>query len=315
MMATHLHIPVLLERCVELVAPALAAPGALVVDATLGLAGHAEALLEQFPTVELIGIDRDPRALVHASTRLEPYRDRTRLVHARYDEITEVVEREFPGRRPQAILFDLGVSSMQLDEADRGFSYRFDAPLDMRMNPDDGTTAADLVNSLSAFELQRLFERFGDEPYAGRYAQAIVSAREEKPLLHTSELVAVIDRATPGGHPRRGHNAKRVFQALRIAVNAELEILTDALEQALDLLDRGGRIVVMSYHSGEDRLVKHAIEKRTQSTAPLDMPVIPEADLPTYRWVVKGPETASESEIHVNPRSQSVRLRAAEKVR
>ena len=314
MMTTYPHTPVLLDRCVELLSPALQS-GGLVVDATLGMAGHAEALLERFTEISLLGIDRDCEALALAQSRLKGFGERARLVHARYDELGAVLDQHFPGESPRGILFDLGVSSLQLDEPERGFSYRFDAPLDMRMNAEDDTTAADLLADLSAFELQRMFERYGDEPYASRYAQAIVSARAESPIIRTGELVELIDRATPGGHPRRGHNAKRVFQALRIAVNEELAVLESALETALDRLEVGGRIVVMSYHSGEDRLVKHAIEPRTQSSAPIDLPVIPESDQPTYRWVVKGPEVASSTEQRDNPRSQSVRLRAAEKVK
>lgn len=314
-MTTYPHIPVLLERSVDLLAPALSEPGALVVDTTLGMGGHSEALLERFGSIRLIGIDRDREALAIAGSRLERFSDRISLVHARYDELGDVLDEHAAGEAPKGILFDLGVSSLQLDEAERGFRYIGDAPLDMRMNQNDPTTAADLVNTLSAFELQRMFERFGDEPLASRYAQAIVSARETAPLSRTSELVAVIDKATPGGHPRKGHNAKRVFQALRIAVNTELDVLERALDVALDRLAVGGRIVVLSYHSGEDRLAKHAIEPRTHSSAPLDLPIIPEADQPSFRWVVKGPEMAPADEQRDNPRSQSVRLRAAEKVK
>ncbi|MGA1783765.1 MAG: 16S rRNA (cytosine(1402)-N(4))-methyltransferase RsmH [Pontimonas sp.] len=314
MMTTHPHIPVLLDRCIELLAPALG-ENALVVDATLGMGGHSEALLEKFESLRLLGIDRDEAALHYSEARLERFAQRTRLVHARYDELGTLLDTEFPGEAPQGILFDLGVSSLQLDEAERGFSYRFDAPLDMRMDAHEDVSAADLIATLSAFELQRMFERYGDEPLASRYAHAIVTRREIEPISRTGQLVEIIDRATPGGHPRKGHNAKRVFQALRIAVNRELEVLETALEVALDRLAVGGRIVVMSYHSGEDRLVKHAIEPRTVSSAPVDLPVIPESDLPTYRWVVKGPEKASDTEQQNNPRSQSVRLRAAEKVK
>ena len=314
MTTTHPHTPVLLDRCIDLLAPALGT-NALMVDATLGMGGHTESLLQRFDSVRVLGIDRDLDALAHAQSRLKGFAERTRLLHARYDELGALLDSEFPGQAPQGILFDLGVSSLQLDEAERGFSYRFDAPLDMRMNPQDETTAADLIARLSAFELQRLFERYGDEPLASRYAHAIVNSRDDAPILRTGQLVELIDRVTPGGHPRKGHNAKRVFQALRIAVNRELEILEAALEVALDRLAVGGRIVVMSYHSGEDRLVKHAIEPRTRSSAPLDLPVIPESDQPTYRWVVKGPEEAPSAEQQDNPRSQSVRLRAAEKVK
>lgn len=314
MMATHTHIPVALDRCMELMAPALQ-EGGLVVDATVGLGGHAAEILARFPGVRLLGIDRDPAAIALSSQRLAEFGSRVRLVQARYDELGEILDRELDGEAPRAILLDLGVSSMQLDDAARGFSYLADAQLDMRMNPADEEGAFELVNQLSAFELQRVFERFGDEPLAARYARAIVQARQDGPINTTGQLVSIIDRATPAAAAKRGHNAKRVFQALRIAVNRELEILERTLDVALDRLAQGGRIVVLSYHSGEDRLVKRAIEARTQTTAPPDLPVVPEADLPTYRWLVKAPEGPAAEEEASNPRSRSVRLRAAEKLR
>ena len=319
MMTTPTHIPVALERSIELLAPALegasSTPRPLVVDMTLGLGGHARALLEAFPHVELLGIDRDTQALEIARQQLAEFSPRVHTVHARYDELENILDDEFPGRCVHGILLDAGVSSLQLDEQDRGFSYLHDAPLDMRMNPGDDQDAADLVNSLSQSELQHLFHRFGDEPLAARYAKAIASAREAAPIETTGALVDIIDRATPGGHPRGGHNAKRVFQALRIAVNHELDSLAKALPQALDALCVGGRIVVLSYQSGEDRLVKHDIDARVKSSAPLDLPVVPESDQPTMAWVVKGPEGPSEIEAETNPRSRSVKLRAAEKIR
>ncbi len=315
MMATPTHTPVALDRTVELLAPALSGPEPLVVDLTLGLAGHAEALLDAFAHIHLLGVDRDTEALAIARERLARFGSRVTTVHARYDELPAALEHHFPGRCVDAVLLDAGVSSLQLDRAERGFSYLTDAALDMRMNPEEETTAADLVNTLSRGELQTLFQRFGDEPLAARYAKAIVTAREERPLLTTLQLVDVIDRATLGGHPRGGHNAKRVFQALRIAVNHELESLAAALPAALDALCVGGRIVVLSYQSGEDRLVKHDIDARTRSHAPLDLPVIPESDQPTFRWLVKSPEGPLPEEAESNPRSRSLRLRAAEKIR
>lgn len=314
-MATPTHTPVALERTVELLAPALVQPGALVVDLTLGLGGHATAILKAFPEVQLLGMDRDSEALAIARARLEAFEPRVTTVHARYDELPAALAAHFPGRCVAALLLDAGVSSLQLDEVQRGFSYLNDAALDMRMNPQDDLTAADLVNTLSRGELQTLFQRFGDEPLAARYAKAIVTARQDSPLVTTLQLVSVIDRATLGGHPRGGHNAKRVFQALRIAVNQELESLTAALPAALDSLCVGGRIVVLSYQSGEDRLVKHEIDPRTRSHAPLDLPVIPEADQPTFSWLVKSPEGPTPGEAESNPRSRSLRLRAAEKIR
>lgn len=315
MMATPTHTPVALERTVELLAPALARPGALIVDMTLGLGGHAEAILDRFPDAQLLGMDRDTQALEIARGRLAGFGSRVTTVHARYDELPDALESHFPGQCVDAVLLDAGVSSLQLDRSERGFSYLADAALDMRMNPDDQTTAADLVNTLPRGELQTLFQRFGDEPLAARYARAIVTAREEGPFVTTLQLVDVIDRATLGGHPRGGHNAKRVFQALRIAVNRELESLAAALPAALDALCVGGRIVVLSYQSGEDRLVKHDIDAKTRSHAPIDLPIIPESDQPTFRWLVKSPEGPSEEEAQSNPRSRSVRLRAAEKIR
>ena len=318
-MTTSTHIPVALERCLELLAPGLSEEHGtlrpLVVDMTLGLGGHAHAILETFPHVELLGIDRDREALAIARGRLAEFGSRAHTVHARYDELENILDEEFPGRCVQGILLDAGVSSMQLDQASRGFSYLQDAPLDMRMNPGDDQDAADLVNSLTQSELQQLFYRFGDEPLAARYAKAIVTAREGAPIETTGQLVDIIDKATLGGHPRGGHNAKRVFQALRIAVNHELDSLQAALPQALDALCVGGRIVVLSYQSGEDRLVKHEIDARVKSTAPLDLPVIPDSDRPTMAWVVKGPEGPSAHEAELNPRSRSLRLRAAEKIR
>lgn len=315
MMTSYRHIPVALERCLELIAPALDAGTGLVVDATVGLGGHTEALLERFPAIHILGIDRDQAAIAATRERLSAHLSRLTLVQGRYDELPEMLREHGQSEAPRAILFDLGVSSMQLDDPSRGFSYLGSAELDMRMSPEDDQSAADIINTLSCFELQRLFERFGDEPLAARYARAIVEAREAAPITTTAGLVEIIDRATPAALATRGHNAKRVFQALRIAVNRELEILESALESALDALAVGGRIVVLSYHSGEDRLVKRSIDARSQDTAPPDLPIVPEHALPTYRWIVKAPEGASDQEQRDNPRSKSVRLRAAEKLR
>ena len=315
MMTTPTHIPVALERTLELLAPALQEPGALVVDMTVGLGGHAEALLDHFPHIQLLGIDRDPRALALSAERLAPHSDRLTLVHARYDELADVLSQHYPSTPVRGILLDAGVSSMQLDLPERGFSYMAAGELDMRMNQESGRSAADLVNSLSEAELADLFRRYGDEPLALRYARAIVTARADRRITTTDQLVNILDAATPAAHTRRGHSAKRVFQALRVAVNNELESLEAALPQALDALDVGGRIVVLSYQSGEDRLVKHLIERRASVQTPVDVPVVPESDQPTMRWVVKGPESASAAEQETNPRSQSVRLRAAEKIR
>lgn len=305
----EIHTPVLLERCVELLAPALSAPGAVLVDATLGMGGHAEAFLQRFEGLELVGLDRDTDALAIAGERLAPFADRVRLVHTVYDHIAE----HAPGA--SAILFDLGVSSLQLDEAERGFAYAKDAPLDMRMDQTRGTTAADILASYSEGRLRGIFERFGEEKLAGRYARAILRAREEAPLVRSGQLVEVLVAATPAAAQRAGHPAKRVFQALRIEVNEELRVLADAIPAALSSLRVGGRIAVMSYQSLEDRLVKQAFAAASASTAPAGLPMELPEHAPRFRMLTKGAERASEEESARNPRAIPVRLRAAEKLR
>ncbi len=312
MMATYQHIPVMLERCIDLLAPAFDEQGAVLIDGTLGLGGHAEAFLERFDNLHVLGLDRDADALKYAQERLARFSDRVRFAHVRFDDMAIAMEKYFPGQRPAAILLDLGVSSMQLDNPERGFSYLSDATLDMRMNRTDDVTAKDIVNSWSASDLASLFRRYGDEPLAKRYADAIVTARQAVPVESADQLVAILDRATPRSKATRGHVAKRVFQALRIEVNRELESIEAVLPGALDLLAPGGRILVMSYQSAEDRLVKRAIDQRTRSTSPLDLPVEMDQDRATFTWVAKR-EGAGEEEILANPRSQSVRLRAAMK--
>ena len=312
MMATYQHIPVMQDRCIELLAPALDSDGAVLIDGTLGLGGHSEAFLERFDTLRVLGLDRDRDALDHAQARLARFSDRVRFAQVRFDDMAIAMAEHFPGERPAGILLDLGVSSMQLDNPDRGFSYLTDATLDMRMNRDDEVTAKDILNSWSATDLASLFRRYGDEPLAKRYADAIVASRDSSPLETADQLVAILDRATPRSKATRGHVAKRVFQALRIEVNRELESIEAVLPIALDLLAPGGRIVVMSYQSAEDRLVKRAIDQRTRSTSPLDLPVEMDADRATFTWIAKR-EGASDEEILANPRSQSVRLRAAMK--
>lgn len=314
MMTTFSHTPVLLERCLELLGPALESDGALLVDGTLGLGGHTEAFLETLDHIRLLGLDRDADALAHSRERLARFGDRVRLVQVRFDDMAQALDNEFPGVRPDAVLLDLGVSSMQLDDPERGFSYLSDAHLDMRMNRDDEVTAQDIVNSWSGSDLAALFQRFGDEPLAKRYAQAIVRARESAPVRTADQLVAILDRATPRSSSKRGHVAKRVFQALRVEVNQELESIGRVLPQALDILAPGGRIVVLSYQSAEDRLAKRAIDSRTRSTTPIGLPIEVEADQATFSWLVKR-EGAGEEEVLQNPRSQSVRLRAAVKRR
>ena len=311
-----IHTPVMLERCVELLAPALAQPGAVLVDATEGMGGHSEALLERFPDIRLIGLDRDTDALRIAGERLARFGDRVTLVHTVYDGIADAVASAGVSRI-DGVLFDLGVSSLQLDEAARGFAYAQDAPLDMRMDQTAGTTAADIVATYGEGDLRRIFERYGEEKLAGRYARAIIAARADAPIERTGRLVDILIAATPAAVQRegRGHPAKRVFQALRIEVNAELAVLDRAIPASMDLLRVGGRVVVMSYQSLEDRLVKRVFADASSSTAPAGLPVELPEHAPRFRLLVKGAELASDEEKERNPRATPVRLRAAERVR
>ncbi|MFS0714558.1 16S rRNA (cytosine(1402)-N(4))-methyltransferase RsmH [Microbacterium sp. 2P01SA-2] len=311
-----IHTPVLLDRCVELLAPALQREGAVVVDATEGMGGHSEALLARFPGARLVGLDRDTDALRIAGERLARFGERVDLVHTVYDGIREALD-SVGIRRVDGILFDLGVSSLQLDEADRGFAYAQDAPLDMRMDQTAGTTAAEILATYSEGNLRRIFERYGEEKLAGRYARAIIEARGRAPLTRSGELVDVLIAATPVAvqRDRSGHPAKRVFQALRIEVNAELAVLERALPAALDALAVGGRIVVMSYQSLEDRAVKRVLADASSSTAPSGLPVELPEHAPRFRLLVRGAELASEEERERNPRAKPVRLRAAERMR
>ncbi|MCC4907617.1 16S rRNA (cytosine(1402)-N(4))-methyltransferase RsmH [Microbacterium sp. cx-59] len=309
-----IHTPVMLERTVELLAPALRAPGAVFVDATLGMGGHSEAFLERFPELHVIGLDRDTDALRIAEKRLAPYADRTTFVHTVYDGIADaVVGAGVP--RVDGILFDLGVSSLQLDEADRGFAYAKDAPLDMRMDQSSGTTAADVLATYSEGALRRIFERYGEEKLSGRYARAILAARDEAPIERSGRLVQILDAATPAALKNAGHPAKRVFQALRIEVNSELASLDRAIPAALDVLAVGGRMVVLSYQSLEDRFVKRELARASASTSPAGLPVELPEHAPRFRLLVKGAELADDAERARNPRAIPVRLRAAERIR
>lgn len=308
------HTPVLRDRLVELLAPALSETGSVYVDATLGMGGHTEAVLTACPQARAIGIDRDTEALALASERLAPFGDRFTGVHAVYDEIGEVIAGH--GVRADAVLFDLGVSSLQLDEAERGFAYAQDAPLDMRMDQTSGLTAADVLNTYDAAELTRILRDFGEERFAGRVTSAIVRARAAEPFTTSARLVDVLRSAIPAASQRTGgHPAKRTFQALRIEVNRELEAWQAALPQAIEHLALGGRIAVMSYHSLEDRLTKRALAAGATSTTPKGLPV----ELPEHaaylRLLTRGAEEASADEQARNPRSASVRLRAAERIR
>jgi len=308
------HVPVLLERCLELLAPALALPGAVHVDFTLGLGGHAEAVLERHPDVVLIGLDRDTEALAHSRRRLSRFADRTHLVHAVYDELPAVLT-DLGHRVFHSGLFDLGVSSLQLDVADRGFAYAQDAPLDMRMDQTTGMTAADVLATHGEGDLRRIFERYGEEKLAGRYARAIIAARATQPIERSGQLVEILQAATPAAVQRAGHPAKRVFQALRIEVNAELTAVERAIPAALGSLRVGGRIVVLSYQSLEDRIVKREFADASSSTAPAGLPFEPPEHAPRFRLLVRGAELASDEEQARNPRAKPVRLRAAERVR
>lgn len=312
--ASELHTPVLLERCLELLAPAAAREGAVLVDATLGMGGHTEALLEAHPNVTVIGLDRDPEALALAGKRLQRFGERAILVHAVYDEIADAV-RGAGFKQVDGMLFDLGVSSLQLDAADRGFAYAQDAPLDMRMDQDRGETAAEVIATAPEGRLRAIFERYGEEPLAARYARAIIAAREVTPIERSGQLVDVLQQATPAAVRDQRHPAKRVFQALRVEVNGELAALERALPAALDLLQLNGRIVVMSYQSLEDRLVKRELVARSRSTAPQGLPVELPEHRPEFALLTRGAELASEDERASNPRAIPVRLRAAERVR
>lgn len=308
------HTPVLLERCLELLGPALAGLRPVHVDATLGLGGHAQAVLAAFPAVRLIGLDRDPEALRRARQRLTPYLDRVTMVHAVYDELPAVLDQHGLST-VDGMLFDLGVSSMQLDEPERGFAYAQDAPLDMRMDPGSELTAAEVVNTYPADRLAWVLRTYGEERYASRIAGAIVRARATAPITSSARLAELVRDSIPAPARRTGgHPAKRTFQALRIEVNRELDTLSAALPAALDRLAVGGRIVVLAYHSLEDRIVKRAFAERATSSAPVGLPVEPPGTAPTLRLLTRGAETASEVEVTANPRAASVRLRAAERI-
>jgi 16S rRNA (cytosine1402-N4)-methyltransferase len=309
------HVPVLLDRVVSLLAPALVEPGSVFVDATLGLGGHSEAVLTRCPRAHVVGIDRDTHALALAAQRLAPFTGRTSLVHAVYDEIPEVLA-DLGIAAVQGILFDLGVSSMQLDMRERGFAYAEDAPLDMRMNDTEGPTAAEVLNTYSAADLARILRAYGEEKFSRQIARAVVAEREKEPFTNSARLVDLLYQVIPVPARRTGgHPAKRTFQALRIEVNDELGVLERAIPASMDAIAVGGRVVVMSYHSLEDRMVKQAFAARTRSRVPDDLPVVPEEHQPELRLLTRGAEKATDAEIAENPRAASVRLRAVERVR
>jgi len=314
-MTTPRHVPVLLDRVVALLAPALDHTDAVLVDATLGLGGHSEAVLARCELARVVGIDRDPRALEMSRERLAPYGDRFTAVHAVYDEIPDVLA-DLGLTEVDGVLFDLGVSSMQLDLPERGFAYAVDAPLDMRMDSGQGPTAADVLNTYEAQDLVRVLREYGEERHARRIADAIVRERAKEPFTTSGRLVALLYAAIPAPARRTGgHPAKRTFQALRMEVNDELRVLERAIPAAIDAIGVGGRVVVESYHSLEDRLVKRAFADATRSDVPEDLPFVPEGHEPTLRLVTRGSEQATAAEIAENPRAASVRLRAIERVR
>jgi len=309
------HDPVMRDRIVDLLRPALQRPGSVYVDGTLGLAGHARAILEACPEARLVGIDRDLDAHEVARERLGDLADRATLVHAVYDELADVLADLGIGS-VQAILLDLGLSSLQIDRAERGFAYRVDAPLDMRMNQSAGTTAADFLNSASAKEISQVLSWYGEERFSDRIARAVVAERERAPFTTSARLVDVISGAIPAAARHTGgHPAKRTFQALRIEVNRELAALEGVLPAAVSALAVGGRMAVLSYHSLEDRLVKRTFAAGASDRAPRNLPVVPENLKAELRLLTRGAERPTEEETAANPRAASARLRVAERVR
>jgi 16S rRNA (cytosine1402-N4)-methyltransferase len=309
------HISVMRDTCIDLLTPAInKSENPVVVDATLGLGGHSEALLESNPNLVLIGIDRDLDAILKAKNRLAKFENRAMVSHAIFDEISDVVT-SFGFEKVDGILFDLGVSSMQLDQSDRGFSYSQDAPLDMRMDRSTGITASEIVNTYAPGELVRILRTYGEEKFATRIVENIVKERAKAPLNSTAQLATLVKESIPAATRRTGGNpAKRTFQALRIETNDELGAVSRAIPQALELLKVGGRLVVMSFQSLEDRIVKEIFAQATTSGTPRDLPI----DLPEFAakfaLVVRGSVLPSEAEIAANSRAQSVRLRAIERL-
>jgi 16S rRNA (cytosine1402-N4)-methyltransferase len=314
--AAPIHLPVMMDRIVGLFAPAVSNEGAVLVDATLGLGGHTAALMSAYPQLRIVGIDRDQSAIEIASKNLsaqfgsEAVTARVQFVHAVYDRIGEVLA-EIGYQKVDGVLLDLGVSSMQLDQASRGFAYSKEAPLDMRLDSSTGQTAAQVLNESSADELKRILYTFGEEKFASRIANAIVAKREIKPFSTTSEVVELLYSVIPAPARRTGgHPAKRTFQALRIAVNQELEILQRAIPAAIESLNVNGRIAVLSYHSLEDRIVKQSFIKAMGSRIPDGLPIMPGPD--NLALLTRGAETPTDLEIAENPRAASAKLRAAQ---
>lgn len=312
---TDRHDPVLIGRIVELLSPALEAEGSVYVDGTLGLGGHAAAILEACPGARLIGIDRDADALEVAGERLAPFAERVTLVQAVYDELPEVLAR-FGVPRIQAMLLDLGLSSLQIDRTERGFAYAVDAPLDMRMDTRQELSAAEVVNTYGVADLARILRRYGEERFAERIARAIVAERSQEPFLTSARLVQTLSAAIPAAARKTGgHPAKRTFQALRIEINRELAALEAVLPAAVDALAVGGRLAVLSYHSLEDRLVKEVFRLASSDRAPRGLPVVPEELAPQLALLTRGAERPTSEEIDLNPRAAAARLRAAVRIK
>lgn len=322
--ANHGHVPVMRDRMADLLRPAVEKLGenAVIVDGTLGAGGHTEHFLKTFPQACVIGIDRDPNALASATERLRPFGDRFQPVQTRFDGLSDAIEQEegvvMERAREYGIagaLFDLGVSSMQLDQPERGFAYKVDAPLDMRMDPTKGITAADVLNTYSHGELAHVLKAYGDERFAGKIASAVLREREKAPFTTSARLVELLYATIPAATRRTGgHPAKRTFQALRVEVNGELDALKNVIPMICDRLALGGRVVFMSYQSLEDKIVKKALADLTQSKTPPGLPMDLPGTAPKFSLVTRGAETATEAEIAENPRSAPVRVRAAERI-
>ena len=309
------HVPVLLARCLELLEPALARAEAVAVDATLGLGGHTEAMLRGHPALTVVGLDRDPQALARAEERLARFGDRFRPVRCVYDELPAALAGQgFVAA--DAILFDLGVSSMQLDRPERGFAYAQDSPLDMRMDQSSGRTAADVLNTAPVDELARILREYGDERLAGQIARAVVRERERAPFTTSGRLVDLIRATIPAPARRTGGNpAKRTFQALRIAVNGELESVEKVLPLAMQALAPGGRLAVIAFHSLEDRIVKEYFRRESRDClCPPRQPQCTCGHKATIIKVTRKPIIPSETEVKNNPRARSAKLRIAEKI-
>jgi 16S rRNA (cytosine1402-N4)-methyltransferase len=310
------HVPVQLDRVLELLAPALQEPGTVMVDATVGMGGHSESVLEQCPLARVVGIDRDQEALSLARERLARFGGRFTPVHAVYDELPQILA-DLGLSSVSAVLLDLGVSSLQLDEEERGFAYRHDASLDMRMDQTSGQpTAADVLNTYDQADLERILREYGEERFAKRVASAVVRERARQPFTTSARLVELLRSVIPAASQKSGgHPGKRTFQALRIEVNGELEALRAALPAAVDALAVGGRIAVLSYHSLEDRITKQVLAAGARSSTPVGLPVELPDSAAYLRLLTRGAEEPGAAEINVNPRATSARLRAAERTR